>query len=147
LLALAPDAGAFAALGGQDVRVAGIGVAPAQVVLQVGAMSVPSVRTVVVFPAPFGPRKPNTSPWPISKETSSNATRSPKRLPRPRTEIAGALRFASDAAAGTEVTKPEVAKRSPRAWTAGSSWPGTAAGGSAGGVVRRLSFLLSHLIR
>ena len=29
---------------------------------EVGAMSVPSVRTVVVFPAPFGPRKPNTSP-------------------------------------------------------------------------------------
>jgi hypothetical protein len=28
----------------------------------VGAMSVPSVRTVVVLPAPFGPRKPKTSP-------------------------------------------------------------------------------------
>ena len=37
---------------------------------EVGAMSVPSVRTVVVFPAPFGPRKPNTSPWPTSNETS-----------------------------------------------------------------------------
>ena len=29
---------------------------------ELGAISVPSVRTVVVFPAPFGPRKPNTSP-------------------------------------------------------------------------------------
>ena len=29
---------------------------------EVGASSVPSVRTVVVFPAPLGPRKPNTSP-------------------------------------------------------------------------------------
>ena len=29
---------------------------------EVGAISVPSVRTVVVLPAPFGPRKPNTSP-------------------------------------------------------------------------------------
>ena len=29
---------------------------------EVGAMSVPSVRTVVVFPAPLGPRNPNTSP-------------------------------------------------------------------------------------
>ena len=114
---------------------------------EVGAMSVPSVRTVVVFPAPFGPRKPNTSPWPISKETSWNATRSPKRLPRPRTEIAGAPRLASDAATDTEVTKPEVAKRSPCTWTAGSSCPGTATGASAGGVVRGLSFLLSHLIR
>jgi hypothetical protein len=33
LLAFAADAGAFAALGGQDVGVAGVGVAPAQVVL------------------------------------------------------------------------------------------------------------------
>ena len=29
---------------------------------EVGAMSVPNVRTVVVFPAPFGPRNPKTSP-------------------------------------------------------------------------------------
>ncbi len=29
---------------------------------ELGAMSVPRVRTVVVLPAPFGPRKPNTSP-------------------------------------------------------------------------------------
>jgi hypothetical protein len=28
---------------------------------EVGATSVPSVRTVVVLPAPFGPRKPKTS--------------------------------------------------------------------------------------
>jgi hypothetical protein len=28
----------------------------------VGASRVPRVRTVVVLPAPFGPRKPNTSP-------------------------------------------------------------------------------------
>src|SRR4051812_23190977 len=46
----------------------------------VGASSVPSVRTVVVLPAPLGPRKPKTSPWPISNETSSNATLSLKRL-------------------------------------------------------------------
>ncbi len=29
---------------------------------EVGTMSVPSVLTVVVLPAPFGPRKPKTSP-------------------------------------------------------------------------------------
>jgi hypothetical protein len=34
LLAFAADAGALAALGGQDVGVAGVGVAPGQVVLQ-----------------------------------------------------------------------------------------------------------------
>ena len=29
---------------------------------ELGAISVPRVRTVVVLPAPLGPRKPNTSP-------------------------------------------------------------------------------------
>jgi hypothetical protein len=29
---------------------------------ELGAMRVPSARTVVVLPAPLGPRKPNTSP-------------------------------------------------------------------------------------
>jgi hypothetical protein len=105
-------------------------------------MSVPSVRTVVVFLAPFGPRKPTTSPWPISKETSSNATRSPKRLPRLSADSAGAPRFASDAATFRGVTK-----RSPRTWTAGSSRLGAATSGPAGDVVRGLSFPMSHLIR
>ena len=105
-------------------------------------MSVPSVRTVVVFPAPFGPRNPNTSPWPTSKETSSKATRSPKRLLRLRTDSAGAPLVPPEAAGLADPTK-----RSPRGWTAGSSRPGTAAGASAGDVVRRLSFPMSHLIR
>ena len=61
----------------------------------VGAMSVPSVRTVVVLPAPFGPRKPNTSPRPTSNETSSKATRSPNRLLSPTTDTAGAALAAS----------------------------------------------------
>ena len=54
----------------------------------VGAISVPSVRTVVVLPAPFGPRKPNTSPHPTLNETSDSAVRSPKRLVSPSTVIA-----------------------------------------------------------
>jgi hypothetical protein len=70
---------------------------------EVGAIRMPSVRTVVVFPAPFGPRKPNTSPRPISKETSLNATRLPKRLPRPWTESAGAPPFPSGAATLSEL--------------------------------------------
>jgi hypothetical protein len=49
---------------------------------EVGAMRVPSVRTIVVFPAPFGPRKPNTSPWPTSKVTSAKAVRAPNRFDR-----------------------------------------------------------------
>src|SRR4029453_15003510 len=72
---------------------------------EVGAMRAPSVRTVVVLPAPFGPRKPKTSPKPISRETSSNATRSPKRLPRPWTESAGVSLIPSDGANLSELTK------------------------------------------
>lgn len=37
---------------------------------------------VVVFPAPFGPRNPNTSPFPTENETSSTARRVPNRLAR-----------------------------------------------------------------
>ena len=54
----------------------------------VGAINVPSVRTVVVLPAPLGPRKPNTSPHPTLNETSARAVRSPKRLVNPSTVIA-----------------------------------------------------------
>ena len=46
-------AGPFSALKGMAAILA---------VPDVGTSRVPSVRTVVVFPAPFGPRKPNTSP-------------------------------------------------------------------------------------
>jgi hypothetical protein len=55
----------------------------------VGAIRVPSIRTVVVFPAPLGPRKPNTSPAETLNETSSTATRSPKRFVRCSTTSAG----------------------------------------------------------
>src|SRR4029450_6733596 len=76
---------------------------------EVGAMSVPSVRTVVVFPAPFGPRKPKPAPSPISKETSSNATRSPKRLLRPWAEGAGATLFSSGVDHRSELTVVHLA--------------------------------------
>ena len=55
---------------------------------ELGAMSVPSTRTVVVFPAPLGPRNPKTSPFPTSKETSSKASRPSNRFDRWLTEIA-----------------------------------------------------------
>jgi hypothetical protein len=48
----------------------------------VAEISVPRIRTVVVLPAPFGPRKPNTSPRATLNDTSSTATRSPKVLLR-----------------------------------------------------------------
>ena len=39
----------------------------------VGVMKPASMRMVVVLPAPFGPRKPSTSPGWTSKLTSSTA--------------------------------------------------------------------------
>ena len=43
----------------------------------VGAASVQSILMVVDLPAPFGPRKPNTSPGATSKETPSTAVSVP----------------------------------------------------------------------
>ena len=41
---------------------------------EVGGMKPVIMRIVVDFPAPFGPRKPSTSPFPTSNETSSTAS-------------------------------------------------------------------------
>src|ERR1700730_16738163 len=46
----------------------------------VGVINVASKRTVVVLPAPFGPRKPNTSPAARLNDTSDTASRSPNCL-------------------------------------------------------------------
>src|SRR5690606_27295896 len=48
------------------------------------------ILIVVVFPAPFGPRNPNTSPRPTENVTPSTATKSPKRRTRPTASTAGA---------------------------------------------------------
>ncbi len=47
-----------------------------------GARKPVSIFMVVDLPAPFGPRKPSTSPVATWKDRSSTATREPKRLPR-----------------------------------------------------------------
>src|SRR3989441_12611222 len=44
-------------------------------------------RIVVVFPAPFGPRKPRTSPFRTSKLTSDTASVGPYRFVKPSTSI------------------------------------------------------------
>src|ERR1039458_9084736 len=54
-----------------------------------GLASVQSMLIVVVFPAPLGPRNPNTSPAATSKSTPRTARTSPKFLTRPRTAMAG----------------------------------------------------------
>src|SRR5919106_2842829 len=42
--------------------------------------SVHSIEIVVVLPAPFGPRNPNSSPGATVNDTPSTAVKSPKRL-------------------------------------------------------------------
>ena len=74
---------------------------------ELGARSVASVRTVVVLPAPLGPRNPKISPRSISNDTSSKATRSPNRLPSPMADRAGAGRPApAGGAADCSITRP-----------------------------------------
>ena len=54
----------------------------------VGFTSPSSIRSVVVFPAPFGPRKPTTRPSSTVNDRSSTATILPKCLVSPETSIA-----------------------------------------------------------
>src|SRR3954447_10635175 len=50
-----------------------------------------STRTVVVFPAPLGPRSPYTVPRATSRSIPSRAKTSPKRFRKPCTRIAGSV--------------------------------------------------------
>ncbi len=56
-----------------------------------GRMSVQSIRTVVVLPAPFGPRNPNISPELTVKEMPSTAVNALNRRESPLTSIAGVM--------------------------------------------------------
>ncbi len=58
----------------------------------VGDRSVVSMRIVVVFPAPFGPRRPKTSPLPTVKLIDCTAPRVPKYLVRLRVSIMNGLK-------------------------------------------------------
>src|SRR5947209_10699001 len=71
-----------------------------------GFASVHSMLIVVVLPAPFGPRKPNTSPAATSKSTPRTACTSPKDLARPRTAIADELPLPS--VIGSNVTESGI---------------------------------------
>ena len=55
----------------------------------VGRLRVVIIRTVVVLPAPLGPRRPSTVPCGTSKLTSSTATVSSKCLTRLMASTAG----------------------------------------------------------
>ena len=54
-----------------------------------GGETQPTIRIVEVLPAPFGPRKPNASPFWTSKSTPLTATSSPKRFTNPRAWTSG----------------------------------------------------------
>ena len=72
-----------------------------------GDNRVPRVRTIVVLPAPLGPRNPTTSPCPTSKQTSWKAMRSPNRFDKCSTKSAGAaLSPAGDGLASRSLTTP-----------------------------------------
>src|SRR4051812_27821039 len=58
------------------------------------------MRTVVVFPAPFGPSTPSTVPFRTARSIPSSARTFPNDLARPRTEIAGSSPAASDGCIG-----------------------------------------------
>ena len=67
----------------------------------VGIMKPASMRMVVDLPAPFGPRKPSTSPRRTVNDTLSTAVKAPKRLVSPSISIRAGW---SDASATLVVT-------------------------------------------
>ena len=82
---------------------------------------VQSIRTVVVFPAPFGPRKPNTSPAATSRSISRTASMPPLNV-RFRARVSTAwipvTRGFDAARAGRERPSARTARRRRRTWPA-----------------------------
>src|SRR6266498_3456631 len=68
----------------------------------VGATRPSSVRKVVVFPAPLGPRNPTTVPWSTSKLRLSTATTSPNRLVSPSMVMTGIASSSAPAGPSSE---------------------------------------------
>src|SRR5881392_2044206 len=62
---------------------------PIRAVPSVGCRIPHSIRITVVFPEPFGPRKPKIDPFPTVNETRSTAVKAPKRFVSPFTSIIG----------------------------------------------------------
>src|SRR3954462_765551 len=76
-----------------------------------GARNPASIFMVVDLPAPFGPRKPRTSPRPTVNDTSSTAAMAPNRLVRLRIAIISSM---DDYLAFSVVVA--VARRPPCRW-------------------------------
>src|SRR5437762_10995240 len=62
---------------------------PIRAVPSVGCRIPHSIRITVVFPEPFGPRKPKIDPFPTVNEIWSTAVKVPKRFVSPSTLIIG----------------------------------------------------------
>src|SRR5438445_1166756 len=62
---------------------------PIRAVPSVGSRMPQSILITVVFPDPFGPRKPKIDPFPTENETWSTAVKAPKRFVNPSTSIIG----------------------------------------------------------
>ena len=90
----------------------------------VGVSSVVSIRSVVVLPAPLGPRKPTSSPGPTSRSTPRTASTDPRRVRNMRASPRAWI------TRPTVVPHPTVTERvppgkSPRPARPCRTWPGT----------------------
>src|ERR1700679_992300 len=72
-----------------------------------GRVSPSQISMVVVFPAPFGPKRPKHSPRVTSRSRPSTATTSAKDLRRPRSSSDGLLDWVGTPLAGTAAA-PEL---------------------------------------
>src|SRR5207247_1719766 len=70
---------------------------PTETLPSVGGMNPVIIRMVVDLPAPFGPRKPNTSPRSIENEIPSTARLAPKALAKLLTFIIVSASFLHEA--------------------------------------------------
>src|SRR5438067_8988853 len=91
-----------------------------------GAMMPQRQRSVVVFPAPFGPTRPSTSPGPMSKLRWLTAVRFEYSLVRSRTvikKVAVELRKRYVRPDASKHQKHEEKKRKPKLHRRGASAP------------------------
>src|SRR5215470_17033634 len=80
----------------------------------VGRTSPVSILIVVVFPAPFGPRKPNTSPRRTLNVTASTAVKAAYCRVRPETSTAAVV-LSGNMVAGGEIDEDILERRVERA--------------------------------
>src|SRR5258707_6403204 len=66
------------------------------------------MRTSVVLPAPFGPRRPNTMPSATSRSTPARAVVDPNRLTTPPTRSAGGRLRRDPLVSGCLIAPPDV---------------------------------------